>query len=266
MIFNKKFIKQKLFDAWSPKIKKSDKKFYFCFHRVLPRERYDALPNKAKEFSVTVEYFEDFIISMKEHLAFKDYHLEDTGLTAHITFDDGYKDNFTYALPILEQHSCPATFFISEGYISRSVRDFSKMCADNFSDFLDWEEIKEIANNKLFNIGSHCISHLPLSHISKDLLEREIKDSKLSIEEQLNQEVFLIAYPYGGFNEINRRVISYAKQSGYKFGFSANFISKLYLPNNFVIPRYFITNNSDFISNLKRMNGLSSFTLNQMIP
>jgi peptidoglycan/xylan/chitin deacetylase (PgdA/CDA1 family) len=38
--------------------------------------------------------------------------------TACITFDDGYLDNFTTALPILRRHAVPASFFIATGYLN----------------------------------------------------------------------------------------------------------------------------------------------------
>ncbi|MCC7440243.1 MAG: polysaccharide deacetylase family protein [Bdellovibrionales bacterium] len=38
-----------------------------------------------------------------------------------VTFDDGYRDNFDVALPILEKHSVPATIYLSSGFMDRTA-------------------------------------------------------------------------------------------------------------------------------------------------
>jgi len=37
-----------------------------------------------------------------------------------ITFDDGYRDNFLNALPVLERYRLPATVFVAAGYVARN--------------------------------------------------------------------------------------------------------------------------------------------------
>jgi peptidoglycan/xylan/chitin deacetylase (PgdA/CDA1 family) len=42
-----------------------------------------------------------------------------------ITFDDGYVDNYSVALPILKKYGVKAIFFITTGYIDQSIRSWS---------------------------------------------------------------------------------------------------------------------------------------------
>ena len=43
------------------------------------------------------------------------------GCSIAITFDDGYADNYTNALPLLERFEVPATFFVTTGYVGKSM-------------------------------------------------------------------------------------------------------------------------------------------------
>lgn len=90
-------------------------KFVFCYHRVIPKE----LVKKEyinRAMYVTPETFERHIRWMKrvgeivgEDLLFKNM----DGPSFIVTFDDGWKDNYTYAYPILRKYDAPAIIFIS---------------------------------------------------------------------------------------------------------------------------------------------------------
>lgn len=79
--------------------------------------------------------------------------------------------------------------------------------------FMDWNEIKEVANHPLVEIGSHCISHILLSTQSIKTVYRECKGSKERLQQVLGYKITKLSYPYGD-NNLTVRVL--AKITGYK--------------------------------------------------
>lgn len=118
-----------------------------------------------------------------------------------ITLDDGFKDNYTYAFPILKKYGLPATIFIITNEVGRR-------------DHLSWEEIKEMQGSGIISFGSHCLGPKPLINISsREEVKKEIFDSKRLMEQKLGKEVSSFAYPEGLFNpEIRQMVI----EAGYR--------------------------------------------------
>jgi peptidoglycan/xylan/chitin deacetylase (PgdA/CDA1 family) len=78
---------------------------------------------------------------------------------------------------------------------------------------LTWEQIGELRKLGV-RFGSHSLTHTDLTKLDDAGLEREVKESKRILEEQLGQEVEGFAYPFGFFDE---RVISAVKAAGYKW-------------------------------------------------
>lgn len=89
------------------------------FHRVLPE------PDPLLPYEITAKQFAAEIEALARHFTILPLHeglarLRDNTLPPYalcLTFDDGYRDNYTIALPILQRLGIKATFFIASGYL-----------------------------------------------------------------------------------------------------------------------------------------------------
>lgn len=117
-----------------------------------------------------------------------------------MNFDDGWKNQYIYAYPILKKYGVTATFFIYTDKISVG------------HSFMNWDEIMDLQNNGM-QIESHSISHPILTRIhNDDTLLNEISQSKKILEQKLNKPIKIFAYPYGMYDD---KSINIVKSSGY---------------------------------------------------
>ena len=156
---------------------------------------------------------------------------------AVVTFDDGYKDNYIYAYPILRKYKCHATIFIPTGFIEREV----ELVENEKLEPLSWSEIIEMKASKLISFGSHGHSHNTLTKISLKEINMEIELSKKILEDKLKQEVNLFAYPNGQWVDFNSKIISILKSKGFAAACSTiwsikNSPKKLFFLNRILIP------------------------------
>lgn len=119
---------------------------------------------------------------------------------AMVTFDDGYGDNFTNALPVLEALGISACFFVTTGYIgTKRVFPWDE-AAGRRPSLMTWEEVSEL-RRRGFEIGSHTVSHSKLASLRTDAFLRELEASKETLEARLGERVGLFAYPFGRFGD-----------------------------------------------------------------
>jgi peptidoglycan/xylan/chitin deacetylase (PgdA/CDA1 family) len=116
-----------------------------------------------------------------------------------ITFDDGYKDFYTNAFPVLDLYGYSATVFLPTAYIGRTPVKF------NGAECLTWNEVRELRKTGV-NFGSHTVTHPQLRNISTEQVREEIRQSKDTIEDNLGERIAAFAYPYA-FPETDRAFI-----------------------------------------------------------
>lgn len=116
-----------------------------------------------------------------------------------LTFDDDWKGQYIYAKPILEKYGFKGTFFVTCNCLAYQN---SAYC-NNFGlpgYVMTWKDIKELQNEG-HDIQSHGMSHLDLTHLSRNALEYEIGRSKeCLLDNGINSTIFANAYGTGWDN------------------------------------------------------------------
>jgi peptidoglycan/xylan/chitin deacetylase (PgdA/CDA1 family) len=116
-----------------------------------------------------------------------------------LTFDDGYADFFTAAVPILQSHGFTATSFVVSGRMG-------------WDGYMTPSQVVA-ADSMGFTIGARTVDHVALAAQTATRALWEMKQSKLALEQLLGHAVLDFAYPYGSFNSY---AMSQAKSLGFE--------------------------------------------------
>jgi peptidoglycan/xylan/chitin deacetylase (PgdA/CDA1 family) len=123
--------------------------------------------------------------------------------TIVITFDDGFRNFYTEALPALCEHGFKATVFLVTGFCG-GHNDWAGNPAElPRSELLSWSEIRD-ASGYGIEFGSHTTTHPDLTRLTRDEVEREITASKHKIADELGIVPVTFAYPFGRSNPVVR--------------------------------------------------------------
>ncbi len=164
-----------------------------------------------------------------------------------ITLDDGYRDSYTEAYPILKKHDMKAVNFVITGFVG-------------LPNYMTWNQIAEVDKTGVIDIQSHTVNHYALgSHcgitnrcIPDALIKTEVTQSKKDLESHLGKTIDWIAYPYGSVDDGVKKL---TKQAGYFGAFGTDFGSfqDTDYPGKFTLPRVRVSGGDSGPSVVKRI-------------
>lgn len=166
------------------------------------------------------------------------------GNEAVLTFDDGYVDNLTNALPILEKYNVPATIFVTTSQLGK-LASFSwdhEYSEHNRAHFLNEEQLKMLAQHPLITIGGHTHNHLRLSNHPPLTQAEDIKTNKRLLETIVEQPVRFFAYPFGGTFDFTATTRKIVQSSGFTLACATISSLVTYSSGRYALPRINVRN------------------------
>jgi peptidoglycan/xylan/chitin deacetylase (PgdA/CDA1 family) len=127
-----------------------------------------------------------------------------------LTFDDGYADFYTHALPALQRHGIVATLYIPTAFVGATAGWLQRE-GEATRPLLTWSQLVEISASGI-ECGAHSHTHPALDLLPISVAHDEIIRSKELLEEHLNQPISSFAYPYGYYN---RHIQEIVRTSGF---------------------------------------------------
>ena len=119
-----------------------------------------------------------------------------------LTFDDGYEDFHSRAMPLLDRYGFTATLFVTTGWI----RDVGSVATERGPGrMLSWTQVSE-ASDAGIEIAAHSRMHPQLDQLPRKLLYEELYASRAQLEDRVGTAVIGLAYPFGYSNARVRQV------------------------------------------------------------
>jgi peptidoglycan/xylan/chitin deacetylase (PgdA/CDA1 family) len=167
-----------------------------------------------------------------------------------ITFDDGYRDNLTQALPLLEKYDFKATIYL---VWDRHDRDWSgERKAKNIGAGLKEEakltdkDIETLLHSGRIEIASHTLRHINLAKVDEATREEELCESRRKIRERFDVICDGFAYPFGIYTDNDKKIL---QQCGYTHAVTTQAgIADLRTCDPFAIPRITVSGKDNLLA------------------
>ncbi len=186
-----------------------------CYHRVCPENEF----GKFRSLCVTPENFRSQMRLLKR-LGYTSLSIQNFAANLRlqknipsksvvITFDDGYRDNFTHAFPILKEFGVTANIFLVTDLIGKvNAWDQEQV------PLLSADEIRLMRDGGVV-FGSHTANHVDMTVVEPETVKNELKISQAALEEITRRKDIPFCYPYGRMHAEAKR---WVRDAGYVCG------------------------------------------------
>jgi peptidoglycan/xylan/chitin deacetylase (PgdA/CDA1 family) len=210
---------------------------------------YHSVDESGSLLSIRPSAFREHLTHMRaenwESLSVADYAAQPPGRGAGkrrvlITFDDGYRNFYDRAFPLLKEFGFKATVFVPVDFVGKKPLWFERdegltrpmldhlalsgaerltlehtMASQLSEPLMSWSQLSELVASGI-DIQSHSAGHAFLPILPAPQLAEDLSRSRRVLEDRLGQPVHAIAYPYGGCNAAVARA---AREAGFSTGF-----------------------------------------------
>ena len=214
----------------------------FLYHHIVKEEseiQYDYMQTTEKTFEEQIRGLENLgyhFISYQDLIDYNNGQKKLYKKSCVLTFDDGCKDIYTNAYPILQKYNIPFTMFVVTNAVGADG------CAS-------WEELKEMQDSGLALIASHSTNHTEFNKLSVEETLENVDSSYKALEENLGeQKTKVFTYPYGLYSQEQLEPL---KEEGYVINLTDNKINKSKDLNLYGLHRCYPLSDSLFKMELK---------------
>lgn len=110
-----------------------------------------------------------------------------------LTFDDGFRDVFDHAWPLLRERQLPFTLYLATTYLDGLMTWQGSTALDRGAPALSWAQVEEMVESGLCTVGNHTHTHARPEHLS----ERELDRCSEAILAKVGRTPRHFAYPWG---------------------------------------------------------------------
>jgi peptidoglycan/xylan/chitin deacetylase (PgdA/CDA1 family) len=157
-----------------------------------------------------------------------------------LSFDDGFRDFLTEALPTLSRYSLTATLYVVSGRVG-GTSEWLESIGEGRRPLADWRELRDIAAAGI-EIGGHSVSHAGLDRLPIGEASEEIGSCRAALEQGLGCAIETFAYPFGHENDAIRRMV---RGAGYSSACAVRYAASSPRDDRFALARHIVRRGAD---------------------